>query len=58
MAKRVNDDAPMTWKDWAVFAVVAAVVVWILYLLGPALDKSFAFEDARIEAHRASLVSK
>lgn len=47
-----------TWKDVAALVVCVAVVVWILALLGPAIDREIALQDARIEAHKASLVSK
>lgn len=57
MRARANDDK-MTGRDWAALAVLVVVGVWILALLGPAIDQQFAFDDARIEAHKASLVSK
>lgn len=57
MRARANEDR-LTGKDVAALAVVVAVVCWILYLLGPAIDREIALQDAKIEAHKASLVAQ
>lgn len=58
MRARANDERPMTGKDWAALLVVCAVVIFILHELGPALDRELGYEDAKIEAHKVSLVSQ
>ena len=40
------------------FVVLVALMLLIGSLLGPAIDAELAFNDSRIEAHKASLVSK
>ena len=57
MRARSNDEQ-MTGKDWVALVVFVALVVWISVLLGPAIDRELAIGDARIEAHKASLVSQ
>jgi hypothetical protein len=58
MRARANDETPMTGMDWAALALCVVLVVWILMLLGPALDSEWAFDAAKIAAHKASLVAQ
>ena len=51
-----SEKQKMTGQDWIALAIVVAVVIWILMLLGPAIDADGAFVDARMEANAASLV--
>ena len=58
MRARAKQETSMSGKDWVALAVCVALVGWILYLLGPAIDQEIALGDAKIEAHKVSLVSQ
>lgn len=54
MSKRSRNSSLEIWP----LLLFLAGVLFLVSLVGPAIDQELAFADARIEAHKASLVSK